>query len=135
MKYLINHRKVISVTTLNKNLCGIVSNYVNYTINNLISILHNNDSKKTGVRLRNNMFLIDIIVLCIKLGFNGFYIENTNKHTIDLINIHYKKHEINESVKIIKNHHDNKSFFGIKNDKINNYINLVSLGVFETVKI
>jgi len=36
MKYLINHRKVISVTTLNKNLCGIVSNYVNYTINNLI---------------------------------------------------------------------------------------------------
>jgi hypothetical protein len=136
MKYLINHRKVISVTTLNKNLCGIISNYVNYTQIFLKSILNNNDLKKNCMKLRNNMFLNDIIVLCVKLGYNGFYIDDMNKNAMNIMNWYYKNHEMNEYMKIIKEHHDNKFYFGIKDDKINNnFINILSLGVFETVKI
>jgi hypothetical protein len=69
---------LIKGTTLNKNLCGIISNYVNYTRNNLISILKTNNFMNTKIRLKNNITIIDIIVLCGKVGGWGFYIENTN---------------------------------------------------------
>jgi len=140
MKYLINHRKVISVTTLNKNLCGIVSNYVNYTINNLISILNNNDPKKVMIKIKNDMTLIDIIVLCVKLGCHGFFINDDKEHQNirNLINRCYNEYKLNKSngVKINMFSNNNKNHYFIKGYEIDNKcINVLSIGIFETVQI
>jgi hypothetical protein len=126
MKYLLRS------TFLNKNICNIIFKYIDYSKTNLISLIKNYKVKNTRMKLKDN--LIDLIVLCVKLGCRGFFIENINQGAIKIIEYYYNKHKITNSAEIeITINHD-RTFYFIK-ELTDDYkcVNLVSLGVFETI--
>jgi hypothetical protein len=132
MKY----SKFFSVINLNKNICNIIFKYIDYSKPNLLSLLKINDIKKIEMQLKNNMILIDLIVLCIKVGCRGFFIDNINQNAIAIIDYYYSKHQLNESLKIIRESNKNKIFYFIENyTNVDKCINLYELGVFETILI
>lgn len=124
---------LLKYTSLNKDICNIVFHYINYNKDNIISILQKTNYATHMMSLKDGMTLIDIIILCVKIGYKGFYIDNASKSCIEIINWYYNNHN-QDKLKIMKNEHNNKLFYSIE-DVDNKYrcVNILALSVFETI--
>lgn len=80
---------------LNKYLCNIIFQYIDQSISSLSKILISNKDKGEKIfhnecKIMTSLPLIDIISVCVKLGYQGFYINNNDNKYIEL----YKNDEL-----------------------------------------
>lgn len=87
---------------LNKNICSIVDAYLNYSIDNLIKLAINNMTNNCKF-IDPNINLTDIIVLCCKTGYFGFYFSERYIDLLNKIKLMILKENLNNYLHIIKN--------------------------------
>jgi len=86
---------------LNKNICSIVNNYLNYSIDNLIKIATNNET--TNLKFINpNIRLTDIMVLCCKTGYYGLYFSTRYPNFLNKIKSMMINEKLTNHLKLIK---------------------------------
>jgi hypothetical protein len=126
MEFLFNY------TSLNKDICNITFQYINYSIENLskIKIKNKNNTKNTIINIKNGLTISDILVMCVNLGYSGFYITVYQVSLANLIDKHIKIENETNNIIIKKISKDN-ILYHYKTDKNVNCISLLCLGVIE----
>jgi hypothetical protein len=120
---------------VSKDIYNIIKKYIDYSLENMNKLLIKYDYKRNENRkqlVKNT--LLDILVECIRLGFNGFYIDesdNLTPYLIELMNI--------EKLDIKHNKIDNYLYFEFKiSDKYQNLetfcINIYNTGVITIIE-
>jgi hypothetical protein len=131
MEFLFNY------TPLNKDICNITFQYINYSVQNLNKIIRANKNNEYNERLQftYGRTLIDVMVLCVSFGYNGFYMDKHQIKMISFLDKHMK--ECNAVNGNIISRKDNMTdiIYYISYSYNKTYVNLCSLGVVELVKI
>lgn len=71
---------------LNKYLVNIIEKYVDYSTENLNNIQDiNMIPREIHVKFKNEMTLLDVIVLCKQVGYAGFFVDNFHTTLIEYI--------------------------------------------------
>lgn len=69
--------KLMKYTNINRNLLGIIHSYIDYSIQNLTRIRNNSKRiNKIEIKLKDGITIEDVMVKCVLLGGNGFYVYN-----------------------------------------------------------
>lgn len=102
------------MNNLSKDINKIISQYLDYSNENLNKILKNYQKYKKFM-LKPNLLIEDIIFTCAKIGYKGFYIERYdtfNDNIIDQIDNLLDKYKFHET------HDGMYSFYNINNINI-----------------
>lgn len=85
---------------VNKNINSIITKYLDYSLNNLLSICEKNKISRFEL-INPDITMEDIMTMCVQRGSYGFYLYSSDG-TKFLIDILYRKLEIS-NMKFIKN--------------------------------
>lgn len=61
---------------LTRDINNIINNYLDYSSKKLNKILNISNQIKVNLKLKKNITIEDIIFICAKLGYKGFYIDS-----------------------------------------------------------
>lgn len=102
------------ISVLSKDINNIVNKYLDYSFNNFISIFNQNKVSKYEL-IDPNITMEDIMIKCVRTGNAGFY--TSNGSCIKELNaqLELKLEESNIKEFIIKNIHEGRISFKLKN--------------------
>jgi cellulase/cellobiase CelA1 len=96
------------MNNFNHNISKLILQYINYTTDNLKKNF-GNKTRDTGYVINPNLTCLDIIVKCLRIGYEGFYMSNSYVNSLK-----YIKSTINDKrIKIYIN--DINTYFYIDN--------------------
>lgn len=129
LQYLIDH------TSINKNVCEIIFQYINYSFDNLLGIQYDNFNKYTNSKysLKDGISMIDILVMCVRFGCRGFYIYKDQHDIVKFINILVETHNKESNIKIILESDLNEDSIFYYLDNVGRCIHILELNVIENV--
>jgi hypothetical protein len=71
-------------TNINRNLLGIIHSYIDYSIQNLTRIRDKSKLiNKLEIKLKDGVSMEDVMVKCVLLGGNGFYVYNDEYYMVE----------------------------------------------------
>ena len=128
-------RSLLDYTSINKNVCEIIFQYINYSLDNLIGIQYDNFNKYTNSKysLKDGISLIDILVMCVRFGCRGFYIYKDQHDIVKFINILVETHNKESNIKIILESDLNEDSIFYYLDNVGRCIHILELNVIENV--
>jgi hypothetical protein len=130
-------RSLLDYTPINKNLCNIIFQYINYSLDNLLEIQYDNFNKyiNSEYSLKDGISMIDILVMCVRFGCKGFYIYKDQHNLVKFINILVKTHnnsyENDIKIYLDSDLNEDSIFYYLK--YIGKCIHLLELNVIENV--